>query len=177
MRNVNWGAAGCCSPLEPCFPGPLVYGHVVSKCTGHSEIICYITPSNHHRQIFPSWQVPAVQSQSFEGFCLTGCTLGWPSSSGQHSWGIRGHMVSPAHFCSGSPKSNTSSRLSSKTSPLFCFVFFPNSLQTPMCRRVESSELMRAQSHRQSPNPSAELGAVLGSALSLTPSPARRQGP
>lgn len=176
---MNWGAEGQhrVPPLEPYFPGPLVYGHVVSKYTGHSEIICYITPSNHHRQIiFPSWQVPAVQSHGFGVFGLTGCTLGWPNSSGQHSWGIRGHMVSPAHFCSGSPKSITSLRLSSKASPL-CGLFSPNSLQTPMCRKVDSFELMRAQTHRQSPNPSAELGAVLGVALSLIPSPARMGDP
>lgn len=28
---------------------------------------------------------------------LIGCTLGWPNSSGQHSWGIRRHIV-PCSF-------------------------------------------------------------------------------
>lgn len=146
---MNWGAERWqhrMPPLESCFLGPSVYGHVLSKCTGHSKIICYSTPSNHHRQIFfPSW----LSNPKVLGFFgLIGCTLGWPNSSGQHSWGIRGHMVSPAYFCSGSPKSITASRLSSKTSPLSRPP--PNSLQTPVCRRIESSELTRAQTLLQS---------------------------
>ena len=40
--------------MEPCFPGPLVSGHIVSKWTGQSTIICYITPSTHHCQISSS---------------------------------------------------------------------------------------------------------------------------
>lgn len=128
---MNWGAEGQhrVPPLEPYFPGPSVYGHVVSKYTGHSEIICYITPSNHHRQIFfPSWQVPAVQSHSFGVFGLTGCTLGWPNSIAGESGGTWYHLPI---FVQG--PLNPSPHRDYLQKPVHCVVFFPPTHSRPQC--------------------------------------------
>lgn len=33
--------------LGPCFLGPLVFSHIMSKCTEHSKIFCYVTSSTY----------------------------------------------------------------------------------------------------------------------------------
>lgn len=138
VRNVNWGSSGVLLSPGALFPWTLVYGHVVSKYRT-SEIICHITPSNHHRQIFfPSWQVPAVQLQSFEGFRLTGCTLAGQAALASIAGESGGTWYHLPIFVQGplNPTPHRDYLQKNQSTVLFCF--FPNSLQTPMCRRVES---------------------------------------
>lgn len=71
VRNVNWEAEGWehrIPPLGPCFMGPLVFCHIVSKWTGHSTAICCITPSFHCHQtssFLPGWYLPPYPKALF----------------------------------------------------------------------------------------------------------------
>ncbi|XP_053765836.1 uncharacterized protein LOC128779026 isoform X1 [Panthera pardus] len=95
VRNVNWGAEGQehrIPSMGSCFRGSLVFGHIMSKWTGHSTITCYITSYTHRSQT--SFSCGPIRRLCFQPHWLNT----QQNSPSRHSWGFRGHVVLPTHF-------------------------------------------------------------------------------